>query len=132
MQDKQILLVEDNEINTFVAKIILEQAGCIVTTAENGRIAVETFEKSQPGTYSAILMDIRMPEMDGLEATRMIRKLDRADAITVPIIAMTADAFAEEQKRTIDAGMNYHISKPINPQELYSVLAEFVNKSNII
>ena len=73
-----------------------------------------------------------MPEMDGLEATRMIRKLDRADAITVPIIAMTADAFAEEQKRTIDAGMNYHISKPINPQELYSVLAEFVNKSNII
>ena len=130
--DKQILLVEDNEINTFVAKIILEQAGCIVTTAENGRIAVETFEKSQPGTYSAILMDIRMPEMDGLEATRMIRKLDRADAITVPIIAMTADAFAEEQKRTIDAGMNYHISKPINPQELYSVLAEFVNKSNII
>lgn len=73
-----------------------------------------------------------MPEMDGLEATRTIRKLDRADAKTVPIIAMTADAFAEEQKRTIDAGMNYHISKPINPQELYSVLAEFVNKSNII
>lgn len=69
-----------------------------------------------------------MPEMDGLEATRTIRALDRADAKTIPIIAMTADAFAEEQKRTIDAGMNYHISKPINPHELYSVLAEFVNK----
>ncbi len=128
LQNKQILLVEDNEINTFVAKIILEQAGCIITTAENGRIAVETFEKSQPGTFSAILMDVRMPEMDGLEATRTIRALDRADAKTIPIIAMTADAFAEEQKRTIDAGMNYHISKPINPHELYSVLAEFMNK----
>lgn len=128
LQNKKILLVEDNEINTFVAKIILEQAGCIITTAENGRIAVETFEKSQPGTFSAILMDVRMPEMDGLEATRTIRALDRADAKTIPIIAMTADAFAEEQKRTIDAGMNYHISKPINPHELYSVLAEFVNK----
>ena len=128
LQNKQILLVEDNEINTFVAKIILEQAGCIITTAENGRIAVETFEKSQPGTFSAILMDVRMPEMDGLEATHTIRALDRADAKTIPIIAMTADAFAEEQKRTIDAGMNYHISKPINPHELYSVLAEFVNK----
>ena len=68
-----------------------------------------------------------MPEMDGLEATRTIRALDRSDAKNVPIIAMTADAFAEEQKRTIDAGMNYHISKPINPQELYSVLAEYIS-----
>ena len=127
LQNKHILLVEDNEINTFVAKIILEQAGCIVTTAENGKTGVDTFGSSEPGKFSAILMDVRMPVMDGLEATRTIRALDRPDAKTVPIIAMTADAFAQEQKRTIDSGMNYHISKPINPQELYNVLAEYIN-----
>ena len=126
----KVLLVEDNEINTFVAKIILENAGCVVTTAENGKIAVETFDSSAPFEFSAILMDIRMPVMDGFEATRKIRELDREDAKTVPIIAMTADAFDEERKRTLEAGMDYHLAKPIDAKLVCDVLEKCVHKSN--
>ena len=122
LRDAKILLVEDNEINTYVAKLILEEAGCSVTTAENGQIALDRFGASKPGDFDAILMDVRMPVMDGLEATRAIRALPRPDAVTIPIIAMTADAFAEEQKKTMDAGMNAHISKPIDVKLLYAVL----------
>lgn len=127
LNGKNILLAEDNEINTYVATLILEQAGCIVTAAENGSDAVEKFRQSEPKQFDAILMDVRMPVMDGLEATQKIRSLDRPDAASVPIIAMTADAFADEQKRTLDSGMNYHISKPIDPSLLYKVLAEHIN-----
>ncbi len=123
-----VLLVEDNEINTYVAQIILENAGCVVTTAENGKIAVDTFAQSPVGKFGAILMDVRMPVMDGLEATKQIRALDRADAKTVPIIAMTADAFDEERKRTIDSGMNYHLSKPVDAEKLYEVLRQYAKK----
>ena len=102
--------MEDNEINTYVAKLILEEVGCVVTTAENGQDALEQFEGSAPGWFDAILMDVRMPA------------LGRPDAAAVPIIAMTADAFAEEQKRTLDAGTNAHLAKPIDPPLLYAAL----------
>ncbi len=121
----RILLVEDNTMNVLVAKKLLESKGCIVTVAVNGQEAVDLFAVSEPGYYRIILMDVRMPVMDGLEATRTIRGLDREDAPSVPIIAMTADAFTEEQKRTFDAGMNYHLSKPINPQELFDVIKRY-------
>ncbi len=125
-----ILLVEDNEINTYVAQILLEKAGCIVTTAENGLDAVHAFSASEPNSFDAILMDIRMPVMDGLEATEKIRALDRTDAVKVPIIAMTADAFDDERRRTLDAGMNYHLSKPVDAQKIYAVLLECRAKQN--
>ncbi len=118
----RVLLVEDNEINTYVAKIILENMECVVTTAANGQEAVDAFSASETNAFDAVLMDVRMPVMDGLEATKEIRALDRPDAKTTPIIAMTAEAFAEERKRTIEAGMNYHLSKPIDAQQLYQVL----------
>ena len=124
LKDVRILLVEDNEINIYVAKIILEKAGCQVDIAYNGKEAVELFASSEQGYYQAILMDVRMPVMNGIDATKAIRGLDRKDAAMVPIIAMTADAFENEQKNTIAAGMNYHLSKPINPQLLYEVLAD--------
>ena len=114
--------MEDNEINTYVAKLILEEVGCVVTTAENGQDALEQFEGSAPGWFDAILMDVMMPVMDGLEATRANRALERADAGSISIIAMTANAFAEEQKRTLDAGMNAHLTKPIDPPLLYTAL----------
>lgn len=127
LQGARILLVEDNEINTYVAKLILEKAGCVVTTAENGQEALNRFRGAAPGNFDAILMDVRMPVMDGLAATRAIRALNRPDAATVPIIAMTADAFAEEQKQTKEAGMNEHLSKPIDPAGLYAALAKFIH-----
>ena len=122
----KILLVEDNDINIYVAKLILEKAGCIITVAKNGQQAIDTFVNAPVHYFNAILMDVRMPVMDGIEATKAIRALQQSDAKTIPIIAMTADAFAEEQKRTLDAGMNYHLAKPINPDLLYKVLAQYV------
>ena len=122
----KILLVEDNDINIYVAKLILEKVGCLVTVAKNGKEAVDIFAKSPLNSFNAILMDVRMPIMDGLQATKHIRAMHRADAVSTPIIAMTADAFAEEKKKTIDAGMNYHLAKPINPTLLYKILTEYV------
>ncbi len=127
LKGMHILLVEDNEINTFLAKVILENAGCIVTEAVNGKEAVDSFSESEPFFFDVILMDVRMPVMDGLEATRTIRQLSRPDAVSVPIIAMTADAFDEERKRTIEAGMNYHLSKPFDSQSLYDVLNRYTS-----
>lgn len=124
----RILLVEDNDINIYVAQLILEKAGCVVEIAKDGKEAVEHFEASEKNYYDAILMDVRMPVMNGIEATKTIRALDREDAATVPIIAMTADAFDEERKKTIEAGMNYHLSKPIEPKVLYQVLLEYMKK----
>ena len=127
LRDAQILLVEDNDINIYVAQIILEKAGCQVTIARNGQEGVERFEESATNDYDAILMDVRMPIMDGIEATRQIRQLNREDAQTVPIIAMTADAFDDERKKTLDSGMDYHLSKPIDPSVLYQVLADHIH-----
>ena len=126
LRGTRVLLVEDNELNTDVAKLILEQAGCVVTTACNGQDAIEKFSATTPGWFAAILMDVRMPVMDGMQATRKIRALTRPDAANVPIIAMTADAFAEERKRTVEAGMNCHLSKPIDLPLLYETLAKYI------
>ena len=123
LKGMRVLLVEDNEVNSYVAKIILEQAGIVVTEADNGKAALDTFSASEPNSFDAILMDVRMPVMDGLEATREIRALDRPDAAEIPIIAMTADAFTEERKQTFEAGMNYHLTKPIDTKQLYGVLS---------
>ena len=119
----RILLAEDNAINTEVAVAILENRGFTVDTAENGLCALETFGRSPDGYYSAILMDIMMPVMDGLTAARRIRRLGRSDASKVPIIAMTANAFDSDRKKSRAAGMNGHISKPVDVGRLFEVLA---------
>jgi PAS domain S-box len=125
LQGKKILLVEDHPINAEIAKKLLNKKGVIIICAENGQIALDRFIGYEEGYFDAILMDIRMPIMDGLEATKAIRALDRNDAKKIPIIAMTANAFDEDRQATLEAGMVAHIAKPINPQELWSVL---VNK----
>ncbi len=124
-----VLLVEDNEMNTYVAQIILENGGYTVTTVENGQEALTIFKEQPVGTFDAILMDVRMPVMDGIEATQAIRALDREDAKHIPIIAMTADAFDDERKKTIDAGMDYHMAKPIDATQLYGVLEQCIGQS---
>ena len=123
----KILLAEDNEINAEIATMILEESGCTVEHAVDGMIAVRMFEKSEPGGYDAVLMDLRMPNMDGIEATRTIRGMSRPDAATIPIIAMTADAFAEDAARCREAGMNAHLAKPIDVNQLKYTLAHFHN-----
>ena len=105
---------------------VLEMEDVETDHALNGRIVVEMFENSAPGTYSAILMDIRMPEMDGLEAAAAIRALDREDAKKIPIIALTANAFDEDVQRSLQAGMNAHLSKPVEPDHLYQILGELI------
>lgn len=102
--------------------MLLRDEGAEVLIAHDGRQALECFRDTAEGTFDAILMAVRMPVMNGIEATRAIRALGRPDAAAVPIIAMTADAFAEEQKRTLDAGMNAHLAKPIDPPLLYAAL----------
>ena len=97
-----------------------------VDRVENGRLAVEAFESSEPGHYDGILMDMRMPEMDGLEATRVIRALDREDAKVIPIIALTANAFDEDVQRSMQAGLNAHLSKPVQPEDLFATLEQFL------
>lgn len=128
LKDVRILLVEDNDLNIFVAKTILEEYGCLVDVAKNGQEAMEAFEQSETGFYKAILMDVHMPVMNGIEATRKIRKSTKADAASVPIIAMTADAFDDEKRKTLDAGMNSHLAKPIDPAGLYKVLSKYIMK----
>ncbi len=122
---RRVLLAEDNELNWEIAHDLLEELGLELDWAENGQIAVERFQGSAPGYYDAVLMDIRMPVMNGYEATRAIRALDREDA-GLPIIAMTADAFAEDVKRCLDAGMNAHIAKPIDVREVARLLEKFL------
>ena len=119
---QRVLLVEDNELNMEIAKALLEMHGLLVDTAENGKVAVEKFEESPIGSYLAVLMDIRMPVMDGLEAAKTIRNMEREDARTVPIIAMTANAFDEDEKKSIESGMNGHLAKPIDVHALFQML----------
>jgi|GEM_PF-2604412 len=119
---KRVLLCEDNYLNSEIATLMLRDMGMEVDTAEDGLVGLQKFNSSQPGFYDAVLMDLRMPHMNGLEATQAIRALRRPDAETVPIIAMTADAFEEDIKRCIDAGMNAHIAKPINRDQLLAAL----------
>lgn len=121
----RVLVVEDNELNLEIAQSMLEDAGVQITTAANGALAVESFSQSASGTFDAILMDIMMPVMDGIEATRAIRQLPRKDAKTVPVIAMTANAFKEDRKKVFDAGMNEYLTKPIDIAQLHRVLAKY-------
>ena len=118
-----VLLAEDNELNAEIAKVLLEHHGVNVIVVPNGKLALEHFALSEPGEYDAILMDIMMPEMDGLEATAKIRQLERSDAKTIPIIAMTANAFEEDKQKSFEAGMNDHVSKPVDPKLLQRVIA---------
>lgn len=119
----QILLVEDNELNREIATILLEDKGAVVTEAVNGKIALDTFRDHAPGTYDLILMDVMMPVMNGLEAARAIRALPRPDAQSIPILAMTANAFAEDVANTRAAGMNEHLSKPLNIEKVIRTIA---------
>ena len=123
---RRVLLAEDNAISTEVAVLLLESKGFQVDTAENGLRALEMFSKTEQGYYSAILMDIRMPLMDGLTAAANIRHLSNADARTIPIIAMTANAFDDDIEKSRASGMNAHLAKPVDPALLYQTLYDFI------
>ena len=130
LEGKRVLVAEDNEINMEIADEMLSLNGIIVERAWNGQEAFEKFKASDDYYYDAILMDMQMPEMDGCEAARHIRALNKADAQTIPIIAVTANAFSEDIVATIKAGMNAHISKPIDFQMLYKVLEKYLSQPN--
>lgn len=119
----RVLLVEDNELNAEIAQFTLDRAGAVVVHVKDGESAVETFAASAPHEYDVVLMDIMMPGIDGLEATRRIRALDREDAATTPIIAVSANAFADDRRLSREAGMNAHLSKPVSSRELVEALA---------
>ena len=123
-----VLLTEDNELNMEIAEFVLQNEGAVVTKAWNGQKAVDIFRKSRPGEFDAILMDIMMPVMNGYEAAKMIRSLDREDAKVIPIIAMTANAFTEDKMRAKEAGMDEHIAKPVDGKLLVKVINELVKR----
>ena len=118
IKGKRILLVEDNELNAEIAKTVPEDVGALITRAENGQQALELFKEKPAGTFDVILMDLMMPVMDGYTATRKIRELERSDAKTVPIIAMTANAFQEDAEKCIAVGMNAHLAKPLDIEKM--------------
>ena len=123
LKGKRVLLCEDHPLNAEIARKLLEHVGMQVEVAENGRLGIEKMKASEEGYYQAVLMDIRMPEMNGLEAARAIRGLNRQDALQIPIIAMTANAFEDDRRKSLEAGMNGHLAKPIDAVELYQMLA---------
>ena len=127
IQGLHVLLTEDNELNMEIAEFVLQNEGAVVTKAWNGQKAVDIFRKSRPGEFDAILMDIMMPVMNGYEATKMIRSLDREDAKVIPIIAMTANAFTEDRLRAKEAGMNEHIAKPFDVKLLVKIIHKLVH-----
>lgn len=124
----KVLAAEDNELNAEILQMMLRQAGADVTLVENGELLVNAFEAAAPNTYDYIFTDIMMPVMDGYEACRRIRALDRPDTQSIPIIAMTANAFAEDVQRSLDAGMDAHISKPFDLKKLQQCLAKLSQK----
>jgi CheY-like chemotaxis protein len=126
LDGRKILLAEDVDINAEIIIMTLQMEGIEAERASNGKIAVDMFLSHNEGYYDAVLMDMRMPEMDGLEATRMIRRSDRPDAETIPIIALTANAFDEDVQRSLQAGLNAHLTKPVKPEELFKTLREFI------
>ena len=127
---KRILMAEDVDQNAEILEDLLSLEDIICEHAHNGQEALQMFEKSDPAYYDAILMDVRMPLMDGLEATRQIRALEKEDAKSIPIIAMTANVFDEDVKQSLQAGMNAHLSKPIEPDRLYATLNSYLKKKN--
>ena len=124
---KDVLLAEDNHINCEIVKRLLTRRGLTVETAENGQIALNKFMMNAPRTYDLILMDVRMPYMDGLKAARMIRASGKSDAKTIPIMAMTANAYEEDIQQSMEAGMNAHLVKPVEPSELYRAVQRALN-----
>ena len=128
LKGRRVLLAEDVAVNAEIMMMVLAMREMEVDLAENGRIAVDLFEGHEPGYYDAILMDMRMPEMDGLEATKVIRASDHADAKTIPIIALTANAFDEDVQRSMQAGLNAHLSKPVEPEALFDTLGSLIKE----
>ncbi len=126
LKGRNILLAEDVFINAEIMKEMLGVRGAVIDHAENGKKALDMFDSSGTDHYSAVLMDVRMPEMDGLETAERIRALKRPDAARVPIIALTANAFDEDVERSLQAGMNAHLSKPVEPEKLYQTLEELI------
>jgi CheY-like chemotaxis protein/two-component sensor histidine kinase len=124
LKGKRVLVAEDVPVNAEILMMLLEMREMEADLAENGQIALDMFSAHDPGYYDAILMDMRMPVMDGLEATRRIRALDRPDAAKIPIIALTANAFDEDVQRSMQAGLNAHLSKPVTPETLFQTLEE--------
>ena len=129
IQGLHVLLTEDNELNMEIAEFVLQNEGAVVTKAWNGQKAVDIFRKNRPGEFDVILMDIMMPVMNGYEAAKMIRSLDREDAKVIPIIAMTANAFTEDKMRAKEAGMDEHIAKPVDGKLLVKVINELVKRN---
>ncbi|MEG1896508.1 MAG: ATP-binding protein, partial [Oscillospiraceae bacterium] len=126
LQGTSVLLCEDHPMNQLVATRILEKAGVTVEVADNGQMGYDIFCRSEANTYDAILMDVQMPVMNGYDATTAIRKSAHPQAKTIPIIAMTANAFAEDVKKSIAAGMDYHLAKPVVPKQLYETLSSAI------
>ena len=125
----KLLLVEDNELNAEIAETLIGDEGAIITAVKDGQQAVDSFKENPPGTYDGILMDVMMPVMDGITATKVIRAMDRADAKTIPIIAMTANAFNEDAARCINAGMNAHLAKPLQMDIVVDTIARYCGKN---
>lgn len=123
----RVLIVEDNELNLDIVQEVLRERGLIVTGAANGQIAVDLFAASPPGTFDVILMDMHMPVLDGVSATKQIRAMKRSDAVTIPILALTANDFEEDIRRTREAGMNDHLTKPFDMEKILRVLAEYAD-----
>ena len=121
LSGKRILVAEDNDLNWEIAEELLSETGLVLERAENGKVCVDMFEGSEAGYYDGILMDIRMPVMNGYEAARIIRRSSRGDAV-LPIIAMTADAFSDDIQKCLDSGMNEHVPKPIDLKLVFEVL----------
>ena len=126
LSGRRILLAEDNELNWEIANELLSDLGLQVDWAEDGQICLDKFQSSPENYYDAILMDIRMPNMTGYEATTAIRQLTRSDALSTPIIAMSADAFADDIRRCSECGMNDHVAKPIDIVELTRLLKQYL------
>lgn len=128
LEGKHFLAAEDNLMNASILEELLDMEGATVEIVENGQLCVERFEACEPGEFDAILMDVQMPIMNGHDASRAIRSLSRPDAKTIPIFAMTADAFVEDEKAALAAGMNAHVAKPIEVSELKRAVDQFVEK----
>ena len=129
--DMNVLLAEDNELNAEIAQALLESEGIVVTRAANGNEVVDLYLSHPAGSFDAILMDIMMPDMDGYEATRAIRLSEKVDAADIPIIALTANAFAEDAKAAHDAGMNAHLSRPVDFNKLKNILARIKKNGSV-
>ena len=122
-------MAEDNDLNAEIAMTILEEEGFLIERAEDGIICVDMIEKAESDYYDLVLMDIQMPNMDGYKATQIIRRLPDEQKANIPIVAMTANAFEEDRKNAIDAGMNGHIAKPIKVDELFALISRFRGSS---